>query len=343
MRVFYLSGKSWYFVGNNTNKKGCPMTVSSHKYKQLSIAERAKIELLLEQALSLSAIAGTIKRSKSTISEEIIRGTHKGRYRAHIAQNRALKAKLNNHKLKKVYDVPLMTFIEQCLKRKWSPEIIVHKWTGSNITHTTIYNMIHTIRPEWKKHLIYQKKYKYRKGKAGKALIPDRVDISVRPAVINNRARIGDWEADTVISGREGKGCLGVFADRRTRLYKVMKMANKTAVEMLYATKRALLDMPVLSITYDNGKENARHEETKGFFESESYFCRPYRSGDKGTVEHKNKELRWYLPKKTNMDLINEEDIARIETAINERPMKCLDWLSPNEAFRNASPFDFQL
>jgi IS30 family transposase len=97
---------------------------------------------------------------------------------------------------------------------------------------------------------MYQRKAKYHKG-VGKTLIPERVDISDRHPI----KEFGDFETDTVISSREGRSCIGVFAERTTRLYKMAKMREKTADEMVKAAYKALSELPVKTITYDNGRE----------------------------------------------------------------------------------------
>jgi IS30 family transposase len=303
-----------------------------HKFKHLSIGEREEIAIMNLKGLSASRIAVEVGRDRSTIFRELKRHRYKAEYRATTAQGRADRLKENSGRHKKATDPMLMQDMERLIKRRWSPEIIAHE-LGGKISHTTIYSIIRTIRPEWRKYLIYQKKSKYHKGKAGKAMIPDRTDISGRPDVA-----FGDFEADTVISAKGGKACLGVFVERTTRLYRIVRMADKSSEEMVSAAQKALAGIPVRSITYDNGKENMKHGVINGLLGCVSWFCRPYRSTDKALVENRNKILRQYLPKKTNFDLISQEQLSIIQNEINERPLKCLNWLAPNQAFKNSLP-----
>ena len=304
------------------------MSESKHIYTHLSIEEREEIAILNATGVSCAAIARKLTRSPSTISRELHRYKNTAVYRACLAQSRADKAKVRSRKPHKYSDYRLLHSIERLLKRKWSPMIIVHK-LGHIISHTTIYTIIKTIRKEWRKFLIYQGKSKYHKGSSGKEQIPYRTDIAMRPVEIV----LGDWEADTVISSRGGKACLAVFAERTSRLYKVVKMRDKSAKSMTDAALEGLRGLPVNSITYDNGTENADHWVTNMLLGCCSYFCRPYRSSDKGLVENRNKILRQYLPKGTNLDLISEQELDIIENEINERPMEVLGWLSPKESF----------
>lgn len=309
------------------------MSTVLHKIHRLTSFLRAKIELLHDQGLSAYKIAKIIGFNRSSISRELHRYKNPALYKAELAQIRADKLKANSRKPSKASSPEIMQSIERLIKRpdKPSPEIIAH--TIGNITHATIYTIIRTMRPEWKKYLAYQRKHRYRKG-LGKTLIPDRVDISLRPGNVS----MGDFEADTVVSARGGKSCLGVFVNKQTRLYKVVKMADKTANEMTRAAAKALYGLRIDSITYDNGTENAMHGIINRMLGCESYFCRAYHSWEKGQIENRNKMLRRWLPKGTQFDLTSQEELDRITNIINERPMKCLGWQSPKQAFHNANP-----
>jgi IS30 family transposase len=304
---------------------------------KIAIIERTKIEVFNNLGWSIGRIAAELGRSKSSIHYELARYKDQSKYRAAPAQHRADMLRAAIRKTSKASDHELLHRIERLIKKRYSPEIISHELGGA-VSHTTIYSIIRTIRPEWRKYLICHNKRKYHKGSV-KILIPDRIDISARPPDIT----LGDIEADTVISSRAGKSCLGVFADRATRVYRVVKMLNKGADEMVKAAVKALSGLPVRTITYDNGTENAKHVEINRLLGCESYFCRPYHSWEKGLIENRNKILRQYLPKGTNFDLIGDAELARIEKEINERPMKSLGWDSPNQALQKALSFGLEL
>ena len=109
-------------------------------------------------------------------------------------------------------------------------------------------------------------------------------------------------------------------------------MKNKSAEETLKATVKTFKNYPIKSITYDNGTENMNHLIANKILHCQSYFCRPYCSADKGSIENRNKILRQFLLKKTNFDLISDEYIASIQKAINDRPLKLLNWNAPSDA-----------
>ncbi len=145
----------------------------------------------------------------------------------------------------------LLHFIEMRLKMRWSLEIISHKLSenGIKFSHTSIYTVIKKYRPEWRKWLIHR--WKKLKHKASVGKIPNRVSIEKRPEIVNLRKRFGDWEADTVVSCREGKACLAVFVEQKSRLYRLAKMRNKSAGEMLAAAIRTLKNQGVKTMNYD--------------------------------------------------------------------------------------------
>ena len=149
-------------------------------------------------------------------------------------------------------------------------------------------------------------------------MIPNRVDISQRSSDVNLRNEERHYEADTVLSSKGGKVCLAVFVERKTRMYFLQKIKDKSAGEMLSATMKVFRDskefgpLKVLSITYDNGTENANHELVNRMLNCKSFFCAPYHSWEKGQIENRNKILRQFFPKGTNFDLISDKEIHNI-------------------------------
>ena len=306
------------------------------KYKRLTAEERGKIEAYNGEGFSISKISKLMKRSKSTIFDELRRGKYNGKYQAHIAQNRALRRRQESHKHTKWRDTRLQHFIFKCLKNKWSPEIIsveCRKQIGRKFSHTSIYNLIRRHRPEWLKLLIHRGKRRKQTHSASVGKIPNRVSIAKRPEIVNSRKRFGDFEVDTVLSCRGGKSCLAVFVERKSRMYFLAKMKDKSANQMFLATIKTLKNQKVKTMTYDNGSENAKHEQINKLLNCKSFFCNAYHSWEKGAIENRNKILRQFFPKGTNFDLISDDEILTVQTMINDRPMKALNWLSPSCVF----------
>ena len=185
-------------------------------------------------------------------------------------------------------------------------------------------------RPEWRKLLIHQGKKLKHKATVGKII--NRVSIEKCPEIVNSRKQFGDWEADTVVSCRGGKSCLAVFVERKSRLYRLAKMKDKSAGEMMAVTIRTLINQGVKTMTYDNGTENANHEFANSILNCKSFFYNAYHCWEKGSIENRNKILRQFFPKGTNFDLISEGEIHKVQNAINARLMKALNWHSPANA-----------
>jgi IS30 family transposase len=149
------------------------------------------------------------------------------------------------------------------------------------------------------------------------------------------RKQAGHWEVDTVVS-RESKACVAVLVERKTRFFIVIRMNDKTALAMKEAVTLALSGLPAglrKTLTYDNGLENALHERTNRELGVTSYFCKPYHSWEKGSIENRNGILRRYFPKRHNWRLTTQKKIDKVVSKINATPMKCLGYKTPAEVF----------
>lgn len=169
------------------------------------------------------------------------------------------------------------------------------------------------------KYLIYKGRHRRKlTHSAGREYIKNRTDISLRAEIVNKRERFGDFEVDTVISAKGGKSCIAVAVERKSRYYIFRKMPDKSAASMNNALLEMLKNIDVKTITYDNGSKNIKHDELNKLLGCKSYFCRPYRSADKGSIENRIKILRQFLPKKTNFDSISQHRLDIIQNSINK-------------------------
>ncbi len=164
--------------------------------------------------------------------------------------------------------------------------------------------------------------------------IKNRVSIEKRPAVVDLRSRVGDWEADTVI-GKQGHSVLVTLVERKTRFTVAIKAANKTARAVTDAICDYLKPYQerVLTLTYDNGREFAYHEEIARELTAEGFFAHPYHSWERGLNENTNGLIRQYIPKGKDIDDLSDEYVAEIVEKINNRPRKCLGFKTPNQLF----------
>ncbi len=168
--------------------------------------------------------------------------------------------------------------------------------------------------------------------------IKNRVGIEQRPKAVEKRRECGHWEADMIVAGDLHHG-LNVLVERKSRLTHISVLKNKTAVATKQVMRRRLHAYPAAlkqSITYDNGSENTRHEELNEALGTTSFFCAPYHSWEKGSVEQVNGLIRRFLPKGTNFHEREQGEINRIEKLLNNRPRKCLNDRTPYEVFREA-------
>ena len=236
----------------------------------------------------------------------------------------------------------VIVIINEKLHLQWSPEQIsgwLKKQGRESVSHETIYKYIW--RNKKKGGSLYRqlrhngKKYNKRsKGTAGRGCIPNRVDIDQRPALVEEKRRIGDWELDTII-GANHDGAVVSMVDRSSKLTKLAKVSRKTSTEVSLAliNKLGPLSLHVHTLTSDNGKEFAVHEKIAHILEADFYFAKPYHSWERGLNEHTNGLVRQYFPKKTQFSGISQAELDGVEKLLNQRPRKILGFKSPEEVF----------
>jgi len=204
--------------------------------------------------------------------------------------------------------------------------------------YETIYQWIYNDRKDLipfltKSHRIRRKRGSAKQKRCPK--IPNRTAIEKRPDYVNLRTEIGHWEIDTAVS-RESKAAIMVLVERKSRYVIIKKLPAKTAYFMHNAAVKSLKNYPAnirQSITYDNGTENTLHELTNKTLGTKSYFCNPYHSWEKGSVENIIGIIRRFYPKKTDWKNIAQWDLNKIARFINNRPMKLLGFKTPYQVF----------
>ena len=170
---------------------------------------------------------------------------------------------------------------------------------------------------------------------AGRGRIPGRVDIDERPETVGSRARVGNWEGD-LVNGRKGTGNLVTLAERMTRFVLFAYVATKEADAVAGAVIGLLASLPkgfLKTLTFDNGKEFAKFAQVMQALGIDVYFAKPYHSWERGTNENRNGVVRKVLPKGRSFGGITGEEMRRIDYLLNDRPLKCLNWRTPREAF----------
>lgn len=334
-------------------------------YKHLTLEERERIYLLKNQGKTFREIAGDLGRDHKTISKDWKEGTkYFQEYIPCKVHERAQKRGKRQRTKAPLKKPRIFLYVREKLKEGWSPEIIAGRLPldhpGESIHHETIYRYIYGKGKEfklWKYLTHHRKKRRVKSGrKVGKSKkssrIPGAVSIEKRPKKVENRRQVGHFETDLMEGNREDKEVISINTERKTRLVTLKKMKNKKAeskqksmtkklemIQSLSKSKRPL----VRSMTHDNGSENARHEELASELEIDCYFCHAYHSWEKGTVENRIIQIRKFIPKGESISKYSDEQIQWIENWINNRPMKCLDYLTPYEAMeKEANKYKFR-
>ena len=319
-------------------------------YQHLSSHERDVLAVLRSRGQSLRQIAAVLQRAPSTLARELRRNAppiYTGYYLAHKAQHRAQTRNRVAHQRPRLKSARLRRYVATHLRAGWSPELIAGRWTRRHpdgaISHEAIYQWVYA--EAW--HLVpclvrahRQRRYRgYVRGKHRRVHIPQRVSIRHRPAVVQRRRQFGHWETDTMIS-RASAVAFQITVERTARYTKLARLPRKGAREMRVALTRRLRQYPRglrRSLTYDNGSENTEHVQTNDVLGSRSYFCEPFHSWERGTVENTIGLVRRFFPKQTDLARVSTSQIQSVERWLNHRPRKCLGFRTPAEVFKSAS------
>jgi IS30 family transposase len=213
---------------------------------------------------------------------------------------------------------------------------------GVQISHEWIYQYILAdiqTGGELHRHLRCEKKRKKRyRGYDRRGKLKNRVSIDQRPAVVDTRHRLGDWEVDTII-GKGHRQAIVSLTERKSRLALLRKVERKTARAVADAVIELLGSLPTRThtITADNGKEFGDHERIAEDLHTHVYFAHPYASWEQAANENMNGLIRQYFPKKRSFATISDKHIDFVMERLNKRPRKCLGFKSPNQVFFNRS------
>ena len=310
-------------------------------YRRVTYEDRCQVYALSKRGASQESIASILGVSQSTVSRELRRNRGQRGYRFKQAEAKAQSRQAIRSKPRKL-TAPVRRKIEVMLRQmRWSPEQI-SGWLrdqGINLSHERIYQMIWQDKRGggnlWRSLRRRGKRYNKRAGKnAGRGLIPNRIDISKRPAIVARKTRLGDWEGDTVVSAGH-KGGLLTLVERKSRLTKISKLRRSTARATKTATVRRLKPIGdfVHTITFDNGKEFAAHQDIAHALETKIFFATPYHAWERGLNENTNGLIRDFFPKGTDFSMITNAEVAKVERLLNARPRKSLGFRSPQEVF----------
>ena len=310
-------------------------------YKRITAEERGLIYRWLQEGLRQNEISWRLGKTSGSISREIKRNTGLRGYRPKQAQEKAqAQAKRPGPRR---FTEQVRADAETQLKAGWAPESICGRARLEGRPHVckeTIYKHVyadakaggrlweHLPRAKRKRHRRCPRKDGHSRGR-----IPNRRMIATRPAEVETRKTVGHWEGD-LINGARTTGNLVTLAERSTRFTLVGRTDSKDAEEVMReicALFKTLPQRARLSLTLDNGKEFARHEEIAREVALDVFFANPYHSWERGTNENMNGLIRRIYPKKSSFTDIGEAELKRIDSSLNDRPRKCLGWMTSRE------------
>lgn len=307
------------------------------KYKHLTLGERYQIYAFKKSGWLNSQIAEELGVDKTTIGRELRRNLSGRGYRPKHADKLAVGRRKG--KAQKRISVATWTAIEAALELDYSPEQISGRRSlegTESVSHEWIYRHIYRDKANGGKlylHLRSQKKRKKRYGKnSRRGTLSNQISIEKRPLIVANKSRLGDWEVDSVI-GKSHQGAIVTMVERKSKLLRMEKVDHQTAELTKAAICKSLSNLEVKTITSDNGKEFARHQEIAECLEADFYFCHPYSSWERGINENTNGLVRQYFPKPMKFATMTEQDIKLAEDKLNNRPRKTLGYQTPNEVY----------
>lgn len=319
-------------------------------YKYLTIEERVQIGLYRKEGKGPSEIGRLINKDKSVVSRELKRNSSPGIYHVYngFQAQKRFEQRVKNKGRKPKLSVEMKDYIDEKLALKWSPEQIKGRCEKDNlsmVSHETIYLYIYKDKKaggELYKNL--RQSHRTRRKRKNKnnlrGQIVDRVTISQRPSIVEERTRIGDWEGDTVV-GKDHKSRVATLVERASSALVVVPLNENTAQETANKIIKEMkqIDLPIFTLTFDNGKEFSDHKTIASELKTEVYFADPYSSYQRGTNENTNGLFRQYFPKKTDFRTVTFAKLKEVQEALNNRPRKKLGFLTPNEYIRSFVAF----
>lgn len=313
--------------------------------------ERMSLAALRQQGMSLRLIGQVLGRSAGSLSRELARNSTPDGYCSRLAQRTRDERRAKSRPTPKLdAHGPLWPMVAHLLGWLWSPQQIARTlrsmWPDNpelHVSHETIYNAIYAHpKGELRKELIAclrQGRSGRRRRSAGqdrRGQIPEMVSIHVRPPEVEDRVMPGHWEGD-LIKGAANKSAVGVLVERSTRLVLLVRMPDATAESALaaFTAKLNQIAAPLRqTLTYDQGREMARHQDLARNTNIRVYFCDPHSPWQRGTCENTNGLLRQMLPKGTDLSVHDQQALDSIADLLNNRPRQTLNWRSPLQAFR---------
>lgn len=315
------------------------------KRGKIKKAERLEIALLCNRGYGIREIGRVLDRSPGSISEELNRNRAQSGYDPlaadHKARIRRMDAKFQGMKIESNSNLRIHVIAK--LMAHWNPDEIAgamrRERTAFYASKTAIYDWLRSAYGQRYCPLLYSRRFgkKPRTPKPARMMIPDRVSIDARFKGAANRTRFGHWEGDTIVSAKRtsSRAAASVLYERKAKLIAAQRIENLKPDTHAAALKEMLKNKKALSLTQDNGIENAKRRELG----VKTFFCDPYSSWQKGGVENANKMIRRYIPKGADLADVSQEYLDQIVSIINGKPRKSLGYRTALEVATAAGVF----
>ena len=311
-------------------------------YEHMSESERRRIERLREAGRSIRTIAQRLGRGLGTISDEISRNKVSGVYDARKAQHKAYVRRWRSKQdcLKVVMDAPLKKYVEEKMRDEWSPELISGRLKKQQkilpyASTKAIYKFVYSVHGRTLEPLLYYNAVHKKGGPKRKGSVWEdgRISIEARPKKVLLRKEFGHFEGDFIESGRDGVGSLLVLVERKTRYPFLRYCDNRSTASVNEALAETLREVRVQSLTFDNDISLQKHKELSALVQTDVFFCHPQAPHEKGSVENRNRHIRRYVPKKSDISQYQNK-LKAVEEKLRTRPMKCLNFKTPEEVWQ---------
>jgi IS30 family transposase len=327
--------------------------VRARSARQLCLAEREEISRGLAEGRSVRVIAARIGRSPSTVCREVVRNGGRGHYRAAAAEDRAWAQGCRPKSAKLAATPVLRAVVEEKLGLQWSPQQI-SGWlrlafanrAEMQVSHETIYMSLFVqtrgaLRRELAHELRRGRVNRYPRGYSrmnGQGRIRDVVHISERPAEVMHRAVPGHWEGDLVFGS--ANSCIATLVERHSRFVMLVKIPGRhTSAEVVRALTEHVQALPAelfRSLTWDQGKEMALHQQFTIDTGIQIYFCDPKSPWQRGSNENTNGLLRQYFPKGRSFAGVTQNELDEVAAKLNGRPRQTLGFMTPSQVLEQA-------
>ncbi len=277
----------------------------------------------------------------STVSDELKRNTVRGVYDARKATHKAYARRWRSKRdcLKVAMDAPLKRYVEEKLREEWSPELISGRLRNQQhvlpyASTKAVYKFVYSVHGRTLERFLYSRAVKRKGGPKRKTTIwkDGRVSIEKRPKKVLLRKEFGHFEGDFIESGKDGEGSILVLVERKTRYLFLRYCDDRSTSAVNTLIAEALQDAHVASITFDNDISLQKHKELSALVQADVFFCHPQSPHEKGSVENRNKAVRRYIPKKSDISRYQDR-LKAIEQKLRTRPMKCLGFMAPKESW----------